>query len=445
MKGVVNEPVKEVCKVEDIERSDVLNYRVDKLSGVVYNTKLITYDISIKQKVRDKVRRTGYDDNLCLSVVVTNMLSCYRKGSILVYSRRKGEKNTSRRGITARRLIKAIDFLVSLGLVVNRIGVPHKNRDKRTISTLSLTDKFIDEWCGDIVLCREAEKSFLENIEVIELRDKNKQKTDYESSEHIEQMSMVLRDLNQMNEAAVIKNGDGGVLTNIYCRIFNETFNFGGRFYRADVLSIKNKDDDARLDITIDGDRVCEVDFNNLHFRIAASLEDIGTEYMPIDVYSGILEDEENPVDRRIVKLGVMMMFNSNNHTTCRKAIQQQINKLSDAEKEIFTLGSATTVMALIVKAYPDFEHLFCNNESFGRILQNCDSHLASDILDKMIDLKIPTLVVHDSFIVAIEHMNVLCDIMGDCYRDRFGDEVIVPVSIKYKEGGVLIKESVLV
>ena len=36
-------------------------------------------------------------------------------------------------------------------------------------------------------------------------------------------------------------------------------------------VGAKNKEDDARLDIKINGDEVVEVDFSNLHFRIASS------------------------------------------------------------------------------------------------------------------------------------------------------------------------------
>lgn len=39
----------------------------------------------------------------------------------------------------------------------------------------------------------------------------------------------------------------------------------------TNVVGAKNKEDDARLDVKINGDEVVEVDFSNLHFRIASS------------------------------------------------------------------------------------------------------------------------------------------------------------------------------
>ncbi|MNY35143.1 hypothetical protein D3C86_1695290 [compost metagenome] len=102
--------------------------------------------------------------------------------------------------------------------------------------------------------------------------------------------------------------------------------------------------------------------------------------------------------------------------------------------------------MALIYEAYPSFEYKFCCNESFGRILQNADSHLASDILEIMVNKGISCLPVHDSFIVQLEHLDTLCDTMGECFRKRFSYDGVVPVGIKWKDDSFnLIKEKICV
>jgi hypothetical protein len=248
-----------------------------------------------------------------------------------------------------------------------------------------------------------------------------------------------------MNEAHKIQDRNGEILTNIYCRIFNESFEYGGRFYSADVLAIKNKKTDDRLRVTIDGSPVCEVDYSNLHFRIAAALEDLDSEDIPLDVYSGILEDEENAVDREIVKLAVNMMFNCRNEDKARQAIQKEINLLAPEDKLVYTLGNAKAVVNTIYDAYPQFAYLFCTESSFGRVLQNADSHLASDIIDVMLEKQIPCLPVHDSFIVPLEHLDLLCDTMGECFRKRFNWQGVVPVGLKYFNCGELVKEKICV
>jgi hypothetical protein len=312
------------------------------------------------------------------------------------------------------------------------------------MSWIEPTDKFLSEWqVAEIYM--QAELDYLDQCEVIELRDTNKNTIPYRNSEHINRMAEVVRNLNKMNEVCVVKDGSNNVLSNIYCRIFNESFEYGGRFYRADVLAIKNKDDSARLDITMDGSAVCEVDFSNLHFRIAAALEDLDSEDIPLDVYSGILDDETNKVDRGIVKLAVNMMFNCHNEEKARGAIQKEINLLSKEDRSVYTLGNAKSVMALIYRAYPSFTHLFCEESSFGRVLQNADSHLASDILGVMLKKNIPCLPVHDSFVVKMEHMDTLCDAMGDCFRSRFGVDCVVPVGVKWKTNAFVNEEKICV
>ena len=411
----------------------------------VRNTKLLTYNIKVRKVVSNRVRWMGYSDTECLAVVIYNLLACLRKDSVLVYSRMTSSKlRPSKKGINARRVIRAIDFLEAEGYVVNHKGRGSPIVENRRVSWVEPTQKFIDEWCEKEVFL-QAELDYLDQCEVIELRDTEKNSIPYKNSEHIKRMADTVRELNKMNEGCEIRDGEGSVMTNIYCRIFNESFDYGGRFYRADVLAIKNKKTDDRLKVTIDGEPVCEVDYSNLHFRIAAALEDLDAEDIPLDVYSGILEDEDNAVDREIVKLAVNMMFNCRNDEKARAAIQKEINLLKKEDKAEYTLGNATSVMSLIDNAYPQFSYLFCTEGSFGRVLQNADSHLASDIIEVMLNRQIPCLPVHDSFIVPLKHLDFLCDTMGECFRKRFNWQGVVPVGLKYFNCGELVKEKICV
>lgn len=415
------------------------------MDGVVLNTRLLTYDIKVSREVCNSVRWYGYPDVTTLGVVVTNLIACLKKGNRLVYSRMTGGRApNSKKGLNSRRIIKCIEFLVQEGYVTDHRGTAHADVEKRKVSYVVPTNKFIEEWNVEHLI-KDAMESYQEKLEVIELRDENKNSIKYRNNQDTKKMEEIVRNLNRLNESVQIRTGEGEILTNFYCRIFNESFEYGGRFYRADVLSIKNKDDNARLDITIEGNPVCEVDFSNLHFRIAAALEGYDTEYLPLDVYSGILDDETNVVDRRIVKLAVNIMFNCYTEDKAERAITQEINKLSKEDKQMYTLGKAKSVMLLIYDTYPQFADQFCSSDGYGRRLQNADSHLASDILEKMIENRIPCLPVHDSFIVQTKHLDILCSAMGDCFRNRFGVDWLVPVGISWKENGVKIEEKICV
>ena len=54
------------------------------------------------------------------------------------------------------------------------------------------------------------------------------------------------------------------------------------------------------------------------------------------------------------------------------------------------------------------------------------------DCLERM--KEIPCLPVHDSFIVQKQHIDLLCDTMGEKFRERFNTKDPVPVGIKWKD-----------
>lgn len=415
------------------------------MGEVILNTKLLTYDIKVSREVSNAIRVHGYKDITTLGVVVTNLIACLRKQCKLVYSRDTGgTKTSSKKDITSRKVIRCIEYLVHDGYVVNVKGKPHKIKEKREVSYITPTQKFIEVWNME-ELIEETMKAYEDTVKVIELRDEEKNSIPYRNTQDIKKMEEVVRKLNHMNESFRIEDGSGKTLTNFYCRIFNESFAYGGRFYKADVLAIKNRGTDARLDIKIEGQEVCEIDFCNLHFRLAAALKDIDVEYLPLDVYSGILEDETNTVDRRMVKLAVNIMFNCYNDDDAEGAIRKEINLLKDDDKKRYSLGGAKAVMLLIYDKYPQFGDFFCCPDSMGRILQNADSHLANDILEVMIEKNIPCLPVHDSFLVQTKNADLLSKTMGDCFRKRFGVDYLVPISLNWKEDGVAIEEKLSV
>ena len=410
----------------------------------IINTRLLSYDIRVSRAIMYSLRGCGYSDLTTLNVVVTNLLACIGKNNKLVYSRNTSIKSSGRKGLTARRVIRCVEFMVEAGWVSNHTGVSHINREKRVVSFIAPTKVFIGLWNVEKDM-KESEDSYQDSIQVIELRDTSKKSIEYKKTQDVKEMERVIREMNRVNESCEIRNAEGSLLTNIYCRIFNESFNYGGRFYKADILTIKNRDTSARLDITIDGKEVVEVDYSNLHFRLTAALEGICSDHLPLDVYSGMLEDESNKVDRRIVKIAVNMMFNCHNDDQAERAIRKEINTLSAEDKATYTLGSAKAVMLLIYDSYPEFEDFFCDEASYGRSLQNADSHLANDILCAMIGKGIPCLPVHDSFIVQREHEGLLTKLMGDCFRNRFSVDTLVPISISWKENGEVFEEKVLV
>ena len=412
----------------------------------MFNTKLLTYDITIPSYVRDKTRKIKHKNKVVLGIILTNIISGIRTGTKIVYSRNKATRaESTERNVTVPQVISCVKVLEKEGYIVNTIGTASPDPEKREASTLEPTEKFMNEFLTQADF-DQTEVDYIEATAGLVLRDARKMAVPYLKTDETEKMRQLVVDLNKLNESVPILTGDGQRLSNIYSRIFNESFNYGGRFYRADVLQLHSKDGNQRLDITIDGQPVVEVDFQNLHFRIAAVIDGGFIEDVPIDMYADILEDSSNKVERQIVKMAVNIMFNCKSVDSARRAIQGEINSLSSEDKEKYTLGSAKSVMALIEMNYREFSHMFCNEDSFGRVLQNLDSHLAADILEVFVLKEIPILCVHDSFVVAKEQLELLVLTMADKFRERFKIDCPVPMSIKWRDTdkSVLEKKVVL-
>lgn len=408
------------------------------------NTKLLTYNIKIPLELRQMVYRMKYKDSLSVCVVLTNLASGVRKGTSIVYSREKNKAHNGKRKLTTRKIIQAIEFLESKGLLLNFPGKGHVDPKKREISYIQPTEKFMNTFLT-IADFKQIEQDYLDAVEGVILRDADKIAKNYIKTEETEKMKDLVLRLNKLNEQSTILTGDGYRLSNIYSRIFNETFSQGGRFYKADILQLHTRDGNQRLDITIDGKPVVEIDFQNLHFRIAAVIEGMDMQDIPMDMYADILEDVTNKIDRRIVKLAVNIMFNCKSVESAKRAIQGEINSLSVEDKEKYTLGNAKSVMALIEMNYSDFSEMFCNEDSFGRVLQNLDSHLAADVLEVFVQKGIPILCVHDSFVVAKENLELLAVTMADKFRERFKTDCSVPMSIKWKDSDTNVVEKKIV
>ena len=404
----------------------------------VPNTRLLAFDIKVGKAVRNKVSKIEFRDSDTVGIVVANMLSCVRKNSKLVYSRNNYRKKQKKKHkTTTYRVMMTIDFLSQMGYLTNFIGKASKNKDYREISYVTPTYKFVEEFVTEDNVV-DAMLAYMEAYKVIELRDEEKQSIYFRWTAERKKQAELVRKLNIMNESAVVTNSNGEILTNIYCRVFNGDFRHGGRFYRSDILRMENKDN-QRLDVKINGEDVVEIDYSNHHFRITAVLYDFDQEYIGNDVYSNLLEDESNMVDRWIVKRAVNIMFNAETEESARKALTNEIAGLSAEEKAKATLLNAKAVISLVFSEYDQFSIVLCRNASFGKELQFHDSEIASIVLQKMIDANIVCLPVHDSFVVQAKHRQALTDAMADAFREylNYNGVVYLKVSERLQDGSV--------
>ena len=98
----------------------------------MFNTKLLTYNITIRKCISNRLQKFKYKNKLVLGVVVSNLVSGLLHRTKIIYSRNTGEKCTAnnKRNITPYKVIKCVEFLEQEGYVVN-----FREQHQRTPST----------------------------------------------------------------------------------------------------------------------------------------------------------------------------------------------------------------------------------------------------------------------------------------------------------------------
>ena len=433
------------------------------------NTKLLSYNIKVRPYVSNKTRSMSHKNKKALNCVCSNLVACLRKGQTLVYSR---DKYKSSKGLSVAQIISAIDFLVLEGLVENVVGVQSFFKDFRNPSMIKPTEALVRlfepllDKSLPTTLPRDenlynssvgtVEIDYLNSVDVIELRNSNKKAIDFTLTSEIKEMQKVIRKLNEVNSKHTFMCKERGEMTNIYTRIFSrEDFGLGGRWYRAGILEVKNKESRARLDVTIDGEAVVEVDFSCLHFRTVAAMFGVPEELVPLDLYTEPLKrllqtgedwsEYDNSVDRNIIKLAVNILFNSRSLRSAAGAISETLRCLPPQDREKSRLGGSQDVIELLAECYPEFVPYFRGEiENLGLILQRADSNIVERVVREFISHNKPILPVHDSFLCKADDLDLLLEAMGRGFRDELGVDFIVPVVVEYKLDGKVERSQVL-
>lgn len=415
-------------------------------------SRLLTYSINLSKSVVNKLRHIeAIVDKELSGVVVMNLIACIKKNENLLYSRDKVNHSPiktkyDRRGITAHRLIKCIAVLEEIGYIHNFIGKAHIDKEKRIMSYITPSEAFVAEFCSKDEEVQSAIAAYNASLQTIILRNEYGKAIDYQDNKNIKAARKVVEKLNRINELHDIKDGEGNVMTNIYSRIFNKDFEHGGRYFHSDALKIKHKKTKARLDITINGEQVVEIDFSNLHYRITSLMEQISMENLPLDVYMDILPERlQNDDHRELIKLSINILFNSKTEDSADRAINKEITKFKSQDWNIDkSLNTGKKVREHIYSMTPDFIPCYCRDDSFGLALQNADSYLAQRVIEKFVDAMKPILPIHDSFVVKMSDVGFLENAMGDSFREEFGITSLIPLKMSWKDDNVLQESKIL-
>ncbi|QXN60132.1 hypothetical protein KUA24_65 [Vibrio phage HNL01] len=374
-----------------------------------------------------------------MEVVLLNLLRCKNK-EVLYYSRdlSKGFTKSKRynpKQLSVRVLIKVIDLLEDNGFLINTIGKASRKEENRMPSFIQPTDLFLDTFSDLDVLSESVEEQYLNNEECFILRDEHKGLVDYRDTYYTKMGRAVVVGLNSINRQFEYRSGDGELITNHYCRIFNEDFTKGGRFYRAGILQLKNKGVYGRLKVTCSGEPMVEVDYCNLHILLLTILE--GFQYLPdVDLYNKCIpEGWVNSNTRGLVKTATNIMLNAKTTRSASEAIQHLLEDyLAEFPKDFpDNLNKAKQVMDWIRDGHPKLKKYFCSLESTGLTLMKMDSDMAHHVIHCFVSKEKPILPVHDSFLVRRSDKEDLIESMVEALKvvtER--EDLTVPLSAEW-------------
>lgn len=164
------------------------------------NTKLLTYNIKVSKLVSNKVRKIEDIDTEVVGIIITNLLACVIKGQALLYSRNTSRSSAektkyNKRGITAHRIMKAVDRLVEEGLICNQIGKPNAIKEKRVMSFIAPTQEFIEEFCTQPEQALIALSEYNAALQTIILRNEYGNEINYQDTDNIRKARVLLRNL----------------------------------------------------------------------------------------------------------------------------------------------------------------------------------------------------------------------------------------------------------
>lgn len=391
--------------------------------------------INAKRKTKGKVEM--------LDCVLANLLSAYNTNSQLLYSRDSANNKDY------RTTIQVVDYLVANELVVNVNG--KANEYQGNSSWMVATDKLSREFEQAKVKVALSNDASMVIVRDKKGNDKELNRIKTRQPLKLKEVSNPVQDYNRLWLSHDVTLG-GKHLVPFCRRIFNESLDYGGRFYGASHLVIPSAE---REHILIDEQPTIEPDFKSLHFALLYA--QVGIELDPLNDDPYLVDG----FDRKTIKLASLVLLNSENIPAFKGNITKSGNPqnkqvIAEYRKalELFMLRSSQgleakeprkpQVMKGFIDGMPDdidgeilytalcerhqaIAHLF-GSEKIGVRLQNIDSQIMAKTIAQLTALDIPALPVHDSLRCKVSDCEVVTQAMKQAYKSVMGFDGCVTV-----------------
>jgi hypothetical protein len=202
-------------------------------------------------------------------------------------------------------------------------------------------------------------------------------------------------------------------------RVFNESFEKGGRFYGGFWQEIPS---DYRSRLTIDHCITYEIDFSSLHAAILYLREGYKREDF-LDPYQltkdvGLKSFDAVKDTRDAIKVAMNIMFNTTNRYAALGAVEA--TGLEAPPK----YGDWLATLKAIEAYHEPIAHYFYANK--GLEIQDLDSQIVEMIMLEMIKHKTVVLPVHDSFVCKAGDLGALIEAMNKATTHYLGSDLFL-------------------
>lgn len=313
----------------------------------------------------------------------------------------------------SKRIVRVLDALMEKGWLEQRIGykkvVGNSNCQgylTRIRPSQKLRQLLIDANLTKAVFFRHADSA------LIVLKDRNKKPIGYNFKEVEAMAESVRRYNNFMSNVPITINEPA--LTASLClniksvyRVFNETFDRGGRFFGGWWQYLPKGE---RGKILIDGCKTVELDYEAQCLNFLYS-------------YSGLAYDCRNGdpyamegYDRKLIKKVILTAINADSLYKARIALREEFQKADLSSFLTFVQSEAAfrhLLDSICAKHPPLSQHLFTG---IGLKVMNDDALICDTVHSILVGQGIPVLSIFDSFIVKEKDADQLREAMKNAY-----------------------------
>lgn len=352
---------------------------------------------------------------------------------------------------------KVIDMLVYEGYIEVEKGGDFKYHEH--IDTDGVVWQIVDGRKSSIMKILEPTLHLIEeihvtkkpfNINLLILRDEDKQDIPYEMTEVVKAQKKLLVAYNEFLCANEFKDKDGKDIDEPFLRrIYNGDWDHGGRFY-TDRGVVQTMHQEDRNKITVNGEKVCEIDICSCFPTIAYTL---CGEVMDVDPYGfrvdckinqeeiDAFKKEFNLVNydplRNIKKKIMLLSFTTDFHRLSF-AISKKLgdDKFTQVAKDPNIRKNAEFVGLSFVRVSEGIQHMKEHNHKilgmFNKLCyQNLEGRLMHNVLNYALQNNVIMIPVHDSVVTPLHQEEQSKEIISQAFTDTFGNNVNLKLKVR--------------